>query len=64
MVFGFPDANVLHGIAIIGTLLCTVIGVICWNIRRSRCTSIELCGGLIRCDRKLMTIAEINVDGG
>ena len=33
---------------------------LCWNIRRSRCTFIDICG--MKCSRIPMTVAELEVD--
>jgi hypothetical protein len=47
-------------IAISGSL-AGVISALCWNIRRSRCTSIKCWG--CSCDREVMTKEEMNEDG-
>lgn len=54
-------ANDMAVIAITATVcLGALTSVVCWNIRRSRCTNLRLCG--FTCDRKLMSKSELSQD--
>lgn len=54
-------ANDLAVVAITSTVcLGALTSIVCWNLRRSRCTDLSLCG--VSCARTLMTKSELSTD--
>ena len=53
--------NVAELILLLGGL-STCFGVLCYNMRHSRCEHISVCCGLFECDRKIMTLEEQEAD--
>jgi hypothetical protein len=40
----------------------TCLGVMCYNMRHSRCERISICCGAFKCERKIMTLEEQKAD--
>jgi|21_taG_2_1085346.scaffolds.fasta_scaffold07874_1 hypothetical protein len=53
--------NVAELLLLIGGV-STCVGVICYNMRNSRCENIDICFGACKCHRKLMTPEEQEAD--
>ena len=46
----------------VGGLFISFIGILFYNLRRSRCKECEVCYGLFKCERELMSQEELEAD--
>ncbi len=56
----FSECNIETLILSSGTVLVLIIHAVCWNLRRSRCVEMDVCG--IQCKRNVMTLEELQED--
>ena len=52
--------TLIESVLIIGSVIGALISTLCYNIRRSRCTSVNM--GCVSCSRELMTEKELKMD--
>ena len=52
--------TLIESVLIIGSVIGALISTLCYNIRRSRCTTVNM--GCVSCSRELMTEKELKND--
>ena len=52
--------TLIESVLIIGSVVGALISTLCYNIRRSRCTTVNM--GCVSCSRELMTERELKND--
>ena len=52
--------TLIESVLIIGSVVGALISTLCYNIRRSRCTTVNM--GCVSCSRELMTEKELKND--